>query len=170
MEFGHRFTRINAAKWIFSRTLAEVTEFPELVEPISELPGELIIDGEILAWRDTRPLPFTELQRRLGRKRLDLFVQNDIPVKYVAFDLLFQDGELLLNEPLTKRKAFLDAVCANARTALHAAGGRECRTAGQVQLAFHNSLQAAHEGIVATAAPQPYVPGRRGRASCRERV
>src|SRR5207245_2446804 len=53
---------------IFSRTLAEVTEFPELVEPISELPGELIIDGEILAWRDTRPLPFTELQRRLGRK------------------------------------------------------------------------------------------------------
>src|SRR2546429_7073173 len=42
---------------IFSRTLAEVTEFPELVEPISELPGELIIDGEILAWRDTRPLP-----------------------------------------------------------------------------------------------------------------
>ncbi len=147
---------------IFSRTLAEVTEFPELVEPLSELPGELIIDGEILAWRDTRPLPFTELQRRLGRKRLDLFVQNDIPVKYVAFDLLFQDGELLLNEPLTKRKAFLDAVCANARTALHVAGGRECRTAGQVQLAFHNSLQAGHEGIVAKAATSPYVPGRRG--------
>src|SRR5207253_7082092 len=75
---------------------------------------------------------------------------------------LFQDGELLLNEPLTKRKAFLDAVCANARTALHVAGGRECRTAGQVQLAFHNSLQAGHEGIVAKAATSPYVPGRRG--------
>src|SRR6516164_292225 len=57
---------------IFSRTLDEVTEFPELVKPIAELPGEVILDGEILAWRGARPLPFTELQRRLGRKRLDL--------------------------------------------------------------------------------------------------
>ncbi len=147
---------------IFSRTLDEVTEFPELVQPISELPGELILDGEILAWRDTRPLPFTELQKRLGRKRLDLFVQSDIPVKYVAFDLLFQDGKLLLNEPLTKRKASLDAVCANARTALHVAGRTECRTADEVQSAFRNSLLAGHEGIVAKAATSLYVPGRRG--------
>lgn len=147
---------------IFSRTLDEVTEFPELVRPISELPGELILDGEILAWRDTRPLPFTELQKRLGRKRLDLFVQNDIPVKYVAFDLLFQDGKLLLNEPLTKRKAYLDAVCANARTALRVAGRTECKTADEVQSAFHNALEAGHEGIVAKAATSPYVPGRRG--------
>ena len=147
---------------IFSRTLDEVTEFPELVQTISELPGELILDGEILAWRDTRPLPFTELQKRLGRKRLDLFVQNDIPVKYVAFDLLFQDGKLLLNEPLTKRKAYLDAVCGNARTALHVAGRTPCKTAAEVQLAFHNALQAGHEGIVAKAATSPYVRGRRG--------
>ena len=147
---------------IFSRTLDEVTEFPELVQTISELPGELILDGEILAWRDTRPLPFTELQKRLGRKRLDLFVQNDIPVKYVAFDLLFQDGKLLLNEPLTKRKAYLDAVCENARTALHVAGRTPCKTAAEVRLAFHNALQAGHEGIVAKAATSPYVRGRRG--------
>ena len=147
---------------IFSRTLDEVTEFPELVQPISELPGELILDGEILAWRDTRPLPFTELQKRLGRKRLDLFVQNDIPVKYVVFDLLFQDGKLLLNEPLTKRKAYLDAVCGNGRRALQVAGRTECRTADELQLAFRNALQAGHEGIVAKAATSLYVPGRRG--------
>ena len=55
---------------IFSRTLDEVTEFPELVQPIRELPGELILNGEILAWRDSRPLPFTELQKRLGRKEI----------------------------------------------------------------------------------------------------
>src|SRR5207245_9326060 len=67
-SFSHSLPTRRSSDLIFSRTLAEVTEFPELVEPISELPGELIIDGEILAWRDTRPLPFTELQRRLGRK------------------------------------------------------------------------------------------------------
>lgn len=147
---------------IFSRTLDEVTEFPELVPPIRELPGELILDGEILAWRDNRPLPFTELQKRLGRKRLDMFLQHDIPVRYVAFDLLYQDGELLLSEPLTRRKVYLEAVCANARTALHVAGRTECKTAAEAQLAFRNSLLAGHEGIVAKAATSPYLPGRRG--------
>src|SRR5207302_10758673 len=63
---------------IFSRTLAEVTEFPELIVLISELLGELIIDGEILAWRDTRSLLFTELQWRLGSIRLYQFIMNDI--------------------------------------------------------------------------------------------
>jgi len=147
---------------IFSRTLDEVTEFPELVPGIGKLPGELILDGEILAWRDTRPLPFTELQKRLGRKHLDLFIQNDIPVKYVAFDLLYQDGELLLDEPLAKRKARLDALFATAPPALRVAGCRECHSAAAVQAAFHDSLQAGHEGIVAKIPNSPYAPGRRG--------
>jgi DNA ligase-1 len=147
---------------IFSRTLDQVTEFPELATPISQLPGESILDGEILAWHGDRPLPFTELQKRLGRKRVDLWLQNDIPVKFVAFDLLFQDGALLLDEPLTKRKALLDAVFANAPTALRVAGRTECSSAEAVQLAFRNSLAAGHEGIVAKAADSPYTPGRRG--------
>lgn len=147
---------------IFSRTLDEVTEFPELLPAVSLLAGELILDGEILAWRDARPLPFTELQKRLGRKHLDMFLQADIPVKYVAFDLLYHDGELLLDEPLIKRKARLDAVCANAPAALRVAGRTECKTAEEVQLAFRNSLAAGHEGIVAKVANSLYTPGRRG--------
>jgi DNA ligase-1 len=147
---------------IFSRTLDEVTEFPELLKPIAELPGELILDGEILAWRDARPLPFTELQKRLGRKRLDLFMQNDIPVRFVAFDLLYQDGELLLDEPLIKRKARLDAVCANAQEAVRVAGSARCATAEAVEAAFRNSLGTGHEGIVAKTENSPYTPGRRG--------
>jgi DNA ligase 1 len=147
---------------IFSRTLDEISEFPELVPAIRELPGELILDGEILAWRDSRPLPFTELQKRLGRKHLDMFIQSDIPVNYVAFDLLYQDRELLLDEPLTKRKERLAAVCRNAPAMLRAPGGTECRSADAVQAAFRNALQAGHEGIVAKAADSPYTPGRRG--------
>ena len=147
---------------IFSRTLDEVAEFPELVQPIRELPGELIVDGEILAWQDTRPLPFTELQKRLGRKQIDLWMQHDIPVKFVAFDLLYQDGELLLDERLADRKRRLDAIFANAATALRVAGRIECKTAEAVQRAFRESLAAGHEGIVAKATDSPYTPGRRG--------
>lgn len=147
---------------IFSRTLDEIREFPELDPAIRKLSGELILDGEILAWRDSRPLPFTELQKRLGRKHLDMFIQNDIPVNYVVFDLLYQDGELLLDEPLTKRKERLAAVCNNAPAMLRVAGGTECRTAEAVKAAFRNALQGGHEGIVAKAADSPYTPGRRG--------
>ena len=147
---------------IFSRTLDEITEFPELVQPLAALPGELILDGEILAWRDARPLPFTELQKRLGRKRVDMWMQHDIPVKFVAFDLLYRDGELLLDESLAKRKERLDAMLTNAPPALRVAGRVECRSADAVRLAFRHSLAAGHEGIVAKVADSPYMPGRRG--------
>jgi DNA ligase-1 len=127
---------------MFSRTLDELTEFPELAQPIGELAGELILDGEILAWRDTRPLPFTELQKRLGRKRVDMLIRHDVPVRFVAFDLLYRDGELLLDEPLTKRKARLHAILAKAPEALRLVGHTECKTADEVKLAFRGSLAA----------------------------
>src|SRR5262249_9398998 len=147
---------------LFSRTRDELIEFPELVAPISQLPGELILDGEILAWRDTRPLPFTELQKRLGRKHLDLFIQSDIPVIFVAFDLLFQDGELLLDEALSARKTRLHALFKQAPALLREANYTECDSALSVQQVFQNSLRAGHEGIVAKVADSPYTPGRRG--------
>jgi DNA ligase-1 len=147
---------------IFSRTLDEVTEFPELVGPIGKLSGELILDGEILAWRDVRPLPFTELQKRLGRKRVDMWMQHDIPVKFVAFDVLYRDGDLLLDEPLSRRKILLDEVLGGAPEALRVAGRTECKTAGEVSLAFRAALAAGHEGIVAKVADSKYMPGRRG--------
>ncbi|MGA2422193.1 MAG: ATP-dependent DNA ligase [Candidatus Acidiferrum sp.] len=147
---------------IFSRTLDEVTEFPELMQPIAALPGELILDGEILAWRDARPLPFTELQKRLGRKRVDLWMQHDIPVKFVAFDLLYRDGELLLDEPLAKRTILLDTMFSGAPAGLRVAARIECKTADAVQSVFRHALAAGHEGIVAKVADSPYTPGRRG--------
>ncbi len=67
---------------IFSRPLDQVTEFPELVRPLGELPGELILDGEIRGMARHATPPFTELQKRLGRKRVDMWLQHDIPVKF----------------------------------------------------------------------------------------
>jgi DNA ligase-1 len=147
---------------VFSRTLDEVVEFPELDQPLAALPGELILDGEILAWRGARPLPFTELQKRLGRKRVDMWMQHDLPVKFVAFDLLFQDGALLLDEPLTQRKIRLDKIFVGAADALRTTIPTECRSAQEVAQAFRKSLAAGHEGIVAKVAGSPYAPGRRG--------
>src|SRR6266481_5187129 len=77
---------------IYSRTLDRVTEFPELLEPIRAITNNFILDGEIIGWRDGRAIPFTELQQRLGRKQIDLFTSSQLPVSFVAFDLLLLDG------------------------------------------------------------------------------
>ena len=150
---------------IFSRTLDEVTEFPELISPLSRLPGVLILDGEILAWRDTRPLPFAELQKRLGRKQaqIGLWTQQT-PVKFVAFDLLYQDGELLLDASLAERRARLESVFAGyGGIELQLAPQQEWDSAEMIQKAFRNSLAAGHEGIVVKNPSALYTPGHRGR-------
>ena len=149
---------------IFSRTLDEVIEFPELREPLTALSGEYIVDGEILAWHEAQPLPFTQLQRRLGRRNPDLWLIKEIPVKFVLFDLLYQDGELLLDEPLVERRRRLKRLLAPAQSKkLQLAPERRCETPEALEEAFRGALAAGHEGIVAKAPDSLYTPGRRGR-------
>jgi DNA ligase 1 len=147
---------------IFSRTRDEVTEFPELNTALAALPGELILDGEILAWRDSQPLPFTELQKRLGRKKVDFWLAEDIPVKFIAFDVLFENSDVLLDHPLSERKERLRKTLASPFTAIDLADAKLCETAEQAAGEFRAALAAGHEGIVAKATDSTYTPGRRG--------
>jgi len=149
---------------VFSRTLDQVAEFPELNPAIAALPGELILDGEILAWHGNDPLPFSELQKRLGRKQLDLWLAHDIPVRFVAFDLLYRDGEVFLDIPLSQRRTHLKEVFAgNPGSPVGLASVEELDSAESIEHAFNRSLAAGHEGIVAKLPGSPYTPGRRGR-------
>jgi len=149
---------------IYSRTRDEVTEFPELYAPLARLSGEVILDGEILAWKDEKPLPFTELQKRLGRKRIDLWMQLDIPVKFLAFDILLANEDLLLDTPLRERKKRLEQIVDFNNASIAVANTKPCTTAEQVAEAFRASLEAGHEGIVAKSTESLYSPGKRGRA------
>lgn len=148
---------------MFSRTLDEITEFPELVAPLASLPGDLILDGEILAWHGSQPLPFTELQKRLGRKQMDLWTRHEIPVKFVAFDLIYQDGELLLETPLAERRRRLEEIFAEQQLPdIRIAPAKRCDSAEMIEQAFRQSLATGHEGIVVKSPESPYTPGRRG--------
>jgi DNA ligase 1 len=149
---------------LFSRNRNEVTEFPELYKPISALPGEIILDGEVLAWRDAHPLPFTELQKRLGRKQVDFWLAQDVPVKFVAFDVLFENSELLLETPLRERKERLQRILRRCGEKVAFASARLCETAEQAAAEFRAALAAGHEGIVAKTIDSAYTPGRRGGA------
>lgn len=96
---------------LFSRTLDEISPaFPELPPALRAFPEPLILDGEILAWSpDTaQALPFSELQKRLGRKKVSEDMLRRVPVVYMAFDVLFAGGELLVEKPLEERRKILE--------------------------------------------------------------
>jgi DNA ligase-1 len=127
----------------FSRTRDEITgSFPELPGALAGLPQDAILDGEIVAWeypenpgqvREVidqefseeaesraaelgRARPFSVLQQRLGRKKVSEKMVREVPVAYVAFDVLYAGGELLIDRPLRERARILDELLATDRT------------------------------------------------------
>jgi DNA ligase-1 len=106
---------------LYSRDLHDVSgQFPEIVEAARPLAWDGVLDGEILAWRDGSVLPFISLQARLGRKSPSEAIRREIPVIFVAFDLLAEGAgedemgvatvEPLLRVPLRTRRSRLDAL------------------------------------------------------------
>jgi len=96
---------------IFSRTLDEISEsFPELPPALSVFPEPVILDGEILAWDryTNRALPFSALQKRLGRKKVPEDLIHDVPVVYVVFDVLYSGQTLLIDRPFEERRKTLE--------------------------------------------------------------
>jgi ATP-dependent DNA ligase I len=96
---------------LYSRTLDEITDaFPELLDALAAFPEAVILDGEVLAWslEEGRALPFSQLQKRLGRKKVTASMMRDIPVAYVVFDILYVGVELTIDKTLRERSAMLD--------------------------------------------------------------
>ncbi len=180
---------------IFSRTLDEVTpSFPELVGGLNELPGEVILDGEIAAWRNHEDgghaMPFSEIQKRLGRKQVSQQMMAEVPVAYVVFDVIFAEGELTLDRPLAERAQILERVFAGAkrvspRPVVNAQGNllfeaeieQEGAVSGwilraptlradspeQLEQYFDEAMARGNEGLMIKDLQSPYMPGRRGR-------
>ncbi len=98
---------------LYSRNREDITEsFPELVEAFAGVTEPIILDGELLGWdfAESKALPFSILGQRIGRKRVDAAMRQQIPVVFMAFDLLFAGGELLLPLPLRERRARLESL------------------------------------------------------------
>src|SRR5262249_52732918 len=95
---------------LFSRTRDNITEsFPELVPELAAFADELVLDGEIVAYRPGQgALVFGELQKRLGRKKVSSELMQAVPAAFVAFDVLSRNGPLLLDESRGARGRVLD--------------------------------------------------------------
>jgi DNA ligase 1 len=100
--------RRHGRTFIWTRGEDLVTDrYPELLEAAALLPDGSVLDGEIMAWREGGPLPFADLQRRIGRKKLGPKILAEVPVALVAFDLLEAGGADLRGEPLGRRRSLL---------------------------------------------------------------
>lgn len=100
-----------AALW--SRGEELVSErFPELIEAALTLPEGCVLDGEVLAWQDGAPLPFARLQTRITRKTISRRLIADVPVVFMAYDLLEQDGQDLRQQPQWARRQKLEQLLA----------------------------------------------------------
>ncbi len=100
--------RRNGETFIWSRGEELVNEkFPELLEMAETLPNGTVLDGEIMAFRDGSPLPFSLLQTRIGRKTISKKQLQEAPISLLAYDILEFGGKDIRNLPLLERRNLL---------------------------------------------------------------
>jgi DNA ligase-1 len=150
---------------IFSRDLRRMTDqFNELAGQARKFDDELILDGEIMAFEHGKKLTFFDLQKRLGRKSegADLFAtaSADVPVAFVAFDLLWKNGRSFLRRPLRERREGLRSL--KFPPQFQVAKIYPAHSAGEIERAFQLSRRRLNEGLMVKDPESFYSPGRRG--------
>ena len=147
---------------IYSRTLDNVTHrFPELEAAAKTLERSVILDGEIVAFRD-RILPFAIIQKRLGRRLVSAKLLEEAPVVFFSFDLLYLDGEPLFERPLRERLTRMHSVVQGG--AIRIGDSSPIRDAAHVDELFDAARVRANEGLVVKDPESIYTPGRRGKS------
>jgi DNA ligase-1 len=149
---------------LWSRGEEIVTDrFPELEDAASELAEGTVLDGEILAWDRGRPLPFHDLQRRIGRVRqsnLGGMLFADTPVVFMAFDILESRGAETRALSLSERRALLEATLVNAPPAFRPSPLITTTSWAELATLRAVSREKGVEGVMLKRHTSPYGSGR----------
>jgi DNA ligase-1 len=146
---------------IYTRHLKDITEsIPEIVQLARKLRlDRAIFEGEVIALReDGKPQPFQTIMRRFGRIQGVEKMKGEIPIIPFFFDLLYLDGESLLDEPYWKRFELLSQRVLPEKMIPRIVTAKE----PEAQDFLKKSLQAGHEGLMAKGFDSPYQAGHRG--------
>jgi DNA ligase-1 len=148
---------------IYSRTMDEITHrFPELIGPLESLKTDVIIDGEIVPANGEVILSFSELQKRLGRKKVGAQLLTAVPVVLVAYDLLYAKGKVLIDQPLSERRHLLGQIVPD-QGPLRMSEGKLLQDAALLDDEFDGARARGNEGLMIKSPESVYKPGRRGR-------
>jgi len=149
---------------IFTRDLKPIgVQFPEVTQAAQAMTADVILDGEIIAYAEGKKLTFFDLQKRLGRRdQADLFLPSDVTVRYVVFDLLWMNGESMLESSLAERRAVLETLSMPESMTLIVV--EKAHAAGEIEALFMAARRRGNEGLIVKDAASAYTPGRRGRS------
>jgi DNA ligase D-like protein (predicted ligase) len=141
------------------RLLDTTRRYPEIVRALGELPGEAILDGEIVVFDGERPSFERALERELVSDPGKIAQRSHkLPAYYIAFDLLYLDGQPLMEEPLSKRKRLLSTLL----TASPPKPIIESAFILERGIAYYQeAAERGLEGIVAKTLNGRYLPGKR---------
>jgi DNA ligase-1 len=139
--------------------------FPEFVQAADFLPPGTVIDGEVLAWDAAagHPLPFADLQKRIGRKTVPKSVLSSAPVILMAYDLLEEGGKDLRPVPFAERRKRLEALLASLPAHVPLRLSPEAAFSDWAELARIRSASrdAGAEGLMLKRRASPYLAGRK---------
>ncbi len=158
--------KLGQAVHIYSRTLNDVSHsYPEVVEAVQRQAADFILDGELIAHREGRVLPFRYLQARLQRKSVSAGLLAEVPVRYVCFDMLAIHCEYLLDEPLLRRRTKLSETIVPDQCITLAQWRPLEQNRGSTELhqRFEDARARGHEGLLFKRTDAGYHPGRRGK-------
>lgn len=148
---------------VFSRRLTDVTNsLPEVVQLVYEQvkAHEAILEGEVIAiGEDGTPMLFQHLMRRFRRVHDIEEMTKQIPVKLYLFDLLYADGQSLIDEPYVERRRKLKEISGSIQLTKQIV---TCNLQ-EAENFLNEALKEGHEGLVAKKLDSPYTPGIRGK-------
>lgn len=137
-------------------------QFPELAKTLRQLPDGTVLDGEIVAWDGAAPLPFNNLQKRLGRKKVLEKVLEETPTHYLAYDLLEQGSQDVRNLPLETRRELLEHLLGthppNRVTLTEALAATNL---DELNALRNEAREVNAEGLMLKRKDSPYLVGRR---------
>ena len=148
---------------IYSRRLENVTNaLPEIVQEIkSNVKEGVILDGEIIAVKDGKPMPFQHVLRRFRRKHGISAMVEKIPLMVYFYDIIY-DGEEIIDLPLEKRRERLINAVRESEM-LRVAEQKITRDPDEIRRTFDEAINAGHEGVMLKNLDSRYIPGKRGK-------
>ncbi len=159
---GSRFQlhKVGGRYKLYSRKLEDVTDaLPDIAAQLMEsTTRDVILDGEAVAMKGGRPMPFQQVLRRFRRKYGVEEMQEQIQLVPNVFDILYLDGETLIDLPLSERRKKLEGAVHQHVAPQLVSGDRE-----KIGTMYRNALDAGHEGLMLKVPSSPYTPGIRGK-------
>jgi DNA ligase 1 len=148
--------------FVWSRGEELVTDkYPEYAVMLDLLPDGTVIDGEIMPFKDEMPLSFNHLQTRIGRKSLSTKLLKEVPVAFIAYDVLEFRGEDIRTKPMHERRAILEDLCSVKSSVLRLSQLVPYTTWDELAFERSRSRDFLSEGIMLKRKQSIYRDGRR---------